>query len=161
MVNWIRWAIPRLLFAATALVAVMVAVNIQAYRDWGFICEYTGSRQGYRQWPLHLRTGHWYKKSPLEEFITTNAPTPPVHRWKSYCGTGKNVFGMSVRFGHGRPGAILWFDQRTQSLWIAHSTPAEIWQLHDLFLSRDQDAIEERIRGIQEEVLLRRLSREE
>jgi len=152
-VNWIRWTIPRLLLAATAFVAVMVTVNIQVYRDWGFICAYTGSRKGYRQWPLRLRTGHWYRKSPLEEFVTTSYPTPLSHRWISYCGTGRNILGMRVRFGHGRPGAILWFDQRTQNLWVAHSTPADMRKLHGLFISGDEDAIKKRIWDIKEEVL--------
>ncbi len=33
-------------------------------------------------------------------------PSELVNRWTSYAGTGKNILGQSVLFGHGRPGPI-------------------------------------------------------
>jgi hypothetical protein len=89
----------------------------------------------------------------LEDFITTQEPDALVHRWTSYAGTGKNVFGTPVLFGHGRPGAILRLDHEIQSLWIAHNPHEEVRELYDLLVSDDQDAIDKRIMHIWEEVL--------
>ncbi len=141
------------LLAVAALATTVLAFNTQMWRDWGFICENTGSRKGYRQWTLGPKTGHWYKKSPLEEFITKEFPHSLAHRWTSYAGTGKNVFGTPVLFGHGRPGAILRFDLEIQSRWIAHNPPEEVKKLYNLLVSDDQDHIGKRIMDIWEEVL--------
>jgi len=141
------------LLAAAVLATAVVAFNVQVCRDWEFICENTGSRKGYRQWTLGPKTKHWYQKSPLEKFVTANDPGTLVHRWTSYAGTGKNVFGTPVLFGHGRPGAILRFDHEIQGRWIAHNPPEEVRNLYDLLVSDDQDVIEKRITDIWEEVL--------
>jgi len=57
---------------------------------------------------------------------------------------------MPVRFGHGRPGAVYGFDS---SRWIAHNPPDEVRKLYNLLMADDQDAIDKRIRDIQDEVL--------
>ena len=141
------------LLAAAALATAVVAFNIQVCRDWAFICENTGSRKGYRQWALGPKTGHWYKKSPLEEFVTAHEPAALIHRWTSYSGTGKNVFGTPVVFGHGRPGAVYRFDHEIQSRWIARNPPEKVRELYDLLVSDDQDAIQKRIMDIWDQVL--------
>jgi len=141
------------LLAVAALATAVVAFNIQVCRDWAFICENTGSRKGYRQWTLGPKTGHWYKRSPLEEFIAKEFPDSLAHRWTSYAGTGKNVFGTPVLFGHGRPGAIYRFDREIQGEWIARNPAAEVKRLYDLLVSDDQDAIQDRIMNIWDEVL--------
>jgi hypothetical protein len=139
--------------AVAALVAALAVFNIQVCRDWGFICENTGSRKGYRQWTFGPKTGHWYKKSPLEEFVAAHDPNMLAHRWTSYAGTGKNVFGKPVMRGHSRPGAILRFDHAIQSRWIADNPPEDVWKLYDLLVSDDQDAIEKKIMEIWDEVM--------
>ncbi len=139
-------------FFVVAVLAV-IALNVQVCRDWGFICENTGSRKGYRKWVLGLKTGHWYKQSPLEKFMQAHAPEDLVHRWTSYTGTGKNILGMPVLFGHGRPGFVLQLQHSIQSCWIEKNDPAEVQKLYDLFVSENQDAIQERVREIWDEVL--------
>ncbi len=104
--RWMKWR--------AALVIVLVAIgvfigglSVQVCRDWAFICENTGSRQGYRQWCIGLQSSHWYRESRLEQLMRKEHPSELANRWTSYAGTGKNILGQSVRFGHERPGPIL------------------------------------------------------
>ncbi len=138
-------------FVVTVL--AVIALNVQAYRDWGFVCENTGSKKGYRKWILGFKTDHWYKESPLEKFMQAQAPEELDHRWTSYKGTGKNILGMSVLFGHGRPGFVPQLPHSIQSRWIDKNDPAKVRELYDLFVSEDQDAIHERVMEIWDEVM--------
>ncbi len=93
-----------------ALVAITVFIrglSVQVCRDWAFICENTGSQKGYRQWCLGLRSASWYRESRLELFMRKEHPAELANRWTSYAGTGKNVLGRPILFGHGDPGPIL------------------------------------------------------
>ena len=148
---------PSILFVAGlvifCLAVTFVLLSVQAYRDWAFICENTGSRNGYRQWPFGLKTGHWYKKSPLEEFIQSEAPDALVYRWTSCAGTGKNIFGMTILRGHGWPGAIRRLDHEIQRKWIEKNDAATVRQFYDLLVSDDQEKLEKRVMDIYEEVL--------
>jgi len=113
-------------FIAVLLVVVAVMIlgvmPLEIYRDYAFICENTGSHKGYRQWRLGGRTQEWYSKSELEEFMLARHPTELKYRWTSYSGTGKNIFGQSIRFGHDFPtvGAVImdqsWFDSYVVNL---------------------------------------------
>jgi hypothetical protein len=134
------------------LAVTLVLLPVQACRDWAFIYENSGSRQGYRQWPFGLKTGHWYKTSPLEDFIQSEAPGALVHRWTSYAGTGKNIFGMAILRGHGRPGAIMRLDHEIQRKWIEKNDAATVRQFYDLLVSDDQKKLEKRVMDIWEEV---------
>jgi hypothetical protein len=111
---------------ALAVAAVAFAVftgifSVQVCRDWAFICENTGSHKGYRQWCLGIRSGQWYRESRLEQFLRKEHPSGLVNRWTSYSGTGRNMLGQGILFGHGRPGPILrvpteFFDRYVDSL---------------------------------------------
>jgi hypothetical protein len=85
------------------LAMFFVALPFQVCRDWGFVCENTGSHMGYRQWWIGYRSGRWYRESHLERFLREQHPSELQNRWTSYMGTGKNILGQAVRFGHGRP----------------------------------------------------------
>ena len=105
--RWTKWCV--------ALVIVLVAVavfigglSVQVCRDRAFICENTGSHKGYREWCIGLQSGHWYRESRLEQFLREEHPSDLANRWTSYAGTGKNILGQSLRFGHERPGPILY-----------------------------------------------------
>lgn len=135
------------------LVITVLLITVPAYRDWAFICENTGSRKGYRQWLFGLETGHWYKESPLEEFIQSEVPDDLVYRWTSYAGTGKNIFGTAILHGHGRPGAITHLDHETLSKWTEKNDAATVRQLYDLLVSDNQKKIEKQVMDIWEEVL--------
>ena len=79
MMKW-RSPVVYSIFAVIALLVAIAAFTVQIYRDRAFICENTGSRSGYRKWTLGPSTSHWYKKSPLEEFVETQEPDKIVHR---------------------------------------------------------------------------------
>jgi len=135
------------------LAITFVLFSVQAYRDWAFICENTGSHKGYRQWPFSLKTGHWYKTSPLEDFIQSEVPNALVHRWMSHAGTGKNIFGMTISYGHGRPGAITYLDHETLRKWMEKNDAATVRQLYNVLVSDDQKKLEKQVMDIWQEVL--------
>ncbi len=89
----------------------------------------------------------------MEDFIIANDSTVLSHRWTSYRGTGRNILGMSILFGHGRPGAIMDIDNDTLNVWIARNHPTEVWKLRDLLFSGNQDQITEKLASIRQEVL--------
>ena len=131
----------------------MVLTGVPVCRDWAFICENTGSRKGHREWFFGHCTGHWYKRSALEVFVSERYPSELEHRWTSYAGTGRSILGRGVLAGHGYPGPILqlrieWLDQH-----VRHLDDRERRALYDLFRSRDWDKIESEIRDKVEESL--------
>lgn len=134
-------------------VITFVLLTVHVYRDWTFICENTGSRKGYREWPFSLKTRHWYQKSPLEEFIQSEAPNALVYRWTSCTGTGKNIFGKAILYGHDSPGTIMQLTHDTQRKWIDHNDTETVRQLYELLVSDDQKKLEKRIMDIWKEVL--------
>ena len=140
-----------LLTVVTVVVLVLVVSPIQICRDWAYICENTGSRKGHREWTFGPKTGHRYQNSPLEEFLQTNASGQLSHRWTSYAGTGKNVFGRTVLFGHGRPGAILQLRHEVLRQWIDKNDDDEVHQLYDLLVAGNQPEIDAKIESICEE----------
>lgn len=124
---------------------------VQAYRDWAFICENTGSTKGHREWLFEKNTGHWYKKSALEDFMLEKYPDKLKHRWTSYKGTGKNILGQAMLRGHGRPGAIseirIFLDD-----WVKKNNPEDILELYELLASDvDKEIKEQRVEKIAEE----------
>ncbi|MBN2291074.1 MAG: hypothetical protein JXM70_01540 [Pirellulales bacterium] len=142
-----------ILLAVAAIATTLVAFNIEVSRDWAFICENTGSRKGYRQWSFGPKTGHWHEKSPLEEFVAEHKPDALAHRWTSYAGTGKNIFGSSLSFGHGSPGAVLQFEHSLQDWWIERHSEEEVIELYGLFVYENQTAIDKTVTEIWEEYL--------
>ena len=104
--RWINWRVA-LAIALVAGTAFVVGCGVQVCRDWAFICENTGSHKGYRQWCIGLQSGRWYRESRLEQFMRKEHASGLANRWTSYAGTGKNILGQPVLFGHGRPGPIL------------------------------------------------------
>ena len=146
-----------LLIAITVLVvAGAVLPNFVVYTDRAFICENTGSRQGWREWCIGMKTGYWYEKSPLEEFIEARAPEALVHRWTSYAGTGKSIIGMVAIQGHGSPGRIMMLRHDILSQWMKANDPAAIRALYDLLVSGDRKQIEERVTQISNQYYLER-----
>ncbi|MBN2476542.1 MAG: hypothetical protein JXB62_18150 [Pirellulales bacterium] len=140
----------------TAAVAVVVVAGVlpavQVCRDWAYICENTGSRKGYRQWPFGLKTGEWYESSPLEQFLQSQEPGALVHRWTNYAGTGRNLWGGAMLLGHGRPGAVWGLDHETQRRWIERHDATEVRELYELLVSDDEAQIEKRVHEIGQEV---------
>ena len=147
-----RYVVTGFLVVFGAAAATFLICSIQAYREFGFICENTLSCKGHRQWILGIETGHWYYKSPLEQFIETDAAERLVHRWTSYAGTGKTLLGRPVLFSHGRPGAVMNLTHDVLRDWMERSDPDEIRRFYELLLSDDEEKIAERIDAMYEEV---------
>jgi hypothetical protein len=149
MMKWFRIAIFLLLLAA-ALAITAIFLDIQVYCDRYLICSNTGSRESYREWMFGIKTRHHYTKSPLEEYMETHYPNALVHRWKIYASTIKNTF--SKVFEDGDPGAVFKMDHRILRIWIQHNDSKSIRELHDLFVSDDQEKIKKRVMEITDEV---------
>ncbi|MHC4545901.1 MAG: hypothetical protein ACYS9C_12975 [Planctomycetota bacterium] len=134
-------------------VAAFVVMSIApVYRDWAFICENTGSRKGDRAWFFGVKTGHWYKESRLEEFMKTNYPDDLSYRWVSYEGTGKNIFGTPVLYGHGRP-ELAHLPYEVFNRYLEHIDDKEKRRLYEIFSSADVQRIEDEVSRIWEKVL--------
>lgn len=148
-----RYLVFGLVFLAILVVLLLAVFGVWICRDWAFVCEHTGSRKGYRQWRLGLKTGHWTMKSPLEAFVEAQEPEALVHRWTSYSGTGKSLFGRSVLFGHEHPGPVFRLDHDIQRAWIEKNDAATVRAFYDLLVSGNEAEIEERVVAIYREIL--------
>lgn len=123
------------------LIAAYFALTTIAYREWAYICVNTGSRKGYTEWLTGKRTKEWYWESPLEAFIKAKHADILKHDWVSYAGTGKNIFGMTGLFGHGRPGPIYDLPQRNFEAWIEGMDAEEKLNVYKVLSSGDRDRI--------------------
>ncbi len=126
--------------AAGVLLAVFWAsAFLIAYTDRGFICENTGSRMGYREWPFGIRTNEWYRESQLEKFMKNSHPEVFEHRWTSYSGRGSSLIPGTVMNGHGRPGPILFLRLEMLDEWVKVSSDHERFTLYQAFSSGNKD----------------------
>lgn len=136
-------------------VVILCALGLQTHRDYAFICENTGSHKGYRQWGFGWQAREWYRESHLEQFMRLQHPTELRHRWTSYSGTGKNILGQPIRFGHGRPqvGSVImdwtWFDSYVDTL-----DGAAKLDLYRVLVSGNRDAIATEEKKIEEAILI-------
>lgn len=77
--------------------------------------------------------------------MSTNHPDELQHRWTSYAGTGKNIFGMVRLRGHGQPGPILLIRSETLDEHVRGLDDAGKKALYEVFRSGDADRIEREI----------------
>jgi len=147
-----KWTILHTAIAGFVVLAIggLVLSAFEVYEDCAYICKNTGSRKGYRQWFFGAETGRWYHESELEEFMRANYSTQLQEDWVSYMGTGKNVFGVSMSFGHERPGPIMHADSERLDTYVRSLDDAGKKSLYELFSSGD----ESRIRSEVEKILL-------
>lgn len=141
------------ILAIAAIVIFILVPPFQVCRDWAFICENTGSQKGYRAWFFGLETGHWYKKSKLEEFMETKHPDALNYRWISYAGTGRNVFGAAILHDHGWPGPIITIPYDVFNQYISHIEDEKKKALYDVFTSNDKHRIAKEISMIWDQYL--------
>ena len=80
-------------------------------------------------------------------------PEAVVHRWASYAGTGKSLFGRSVLFGHERPGPVFRLDHDIQREWIGKNDAATVRAFYNLLVSGNEAEIEERVVAVCREIL--------
>ena len=100
------------------------------------------------------KTGLRSEKSVLENYIAENCPDIIIeHRWTSCEGTGKNIFGMAVLFGHGRPGPIMEIPDDVLEEWIQNNEQEAVLNFYELLCSdEDEDLKRQRINEIVEEI---------
>ncbi|MBI3986260.1 MAG: hypothetical protein HY343_05045 [Lentisphaerae bacterium] len=141
-------------FLAGVSIFVLVFTGIPVYRDWFFLCENTGAKMGYRQWFFGLRTKHWHQESALEAFMTKEYPSELTNRWTSYSGTGINLFGEAVLFGHGSPGPISRVCGKPLETFLNALSPEAKLDLYRLFASTNHAKISSQATQILERAFL-------
>lgn len=120
------------------IISGICLIFFQAYRDWCFICQNTGSQYGYREWFFGYKSNEWTKKSELENFISAHHKDLFKNEWVSYAGTGKNIFGISVSFGHGRPSNIAFMDINDLNDYVKSLNQNERLELYKIFIKHDR-----------------------
>jgi hypothetical protein len=139
--RWMKWRVA-LVVVLVAIAMVIGGLSAQIYRDWAFICENTGSQKGYRQWCIGLRSASWYRESRLEQFMRKEHPSELANRWTSYAGTGKNILGQPVFFGHERPGPILGVPAEFLDRYVDGLDDQAKLNLYHVFASGTPEAVE-------------------
>lgn len=110
---------------------------IPAYTDYAFACEFTCSHMGYREWILGFRTAEWHKASPIERRLGSAVVT---HRWVSYAGTERNLFGKRLSLGHQSPHeAALFSDWHWP--YFESLSDSELRSLYEAFQTSDRDQL--------------------
>jgi len=142
-----------MILAIAVIVILIVIIPFEVCRDWAFICENTGSRKGYRAWFFGLETGHWYKKSKLEEFMEAKHQNVLTYRWISYAGTGRNVYGSAISFRHGFPGPIMSITYDILNWYVSRINDEDKRALYDVFASGDRQRISKEISTIFDQYL--------
>jgi hypothetical protein len=103
----------------------VVSLAVPVSTDYGFVCEFTCSHMGYREWIFGFRTGDWYRASPIENKLAGDIK----HHWVSYQGDVRNIFGSVQTHRHGFPHHVAldadWYWPYFQTL-----TPEEAQSLH-------------------------------
>lgn len=131
-----------LAFSITLLIlALLGSTMCIAYTDREFICENTGSRQGYRDWFFGVRTREWRETSELDRFMRTNYSAQLQHRWTSYRGDGHSLLEGVLSRGHGRLGPILMLRSGMLNTHVTRLTGSEKLALYRLFASGDENVI--------------------
>lgn len=145
-----RWLSITVSLFLIAFVLLLIVPVIIVHRDWAFVCEYTGSNMGYRKWCIGLKTHRWYRASPVETTIQKAFPDQLEHKWTSYAGTGYNIFGQRVLFGHGRPGPIFELRGGALEAYTARLGAQDIKTLYDLMRHGSREAKDAEVKRIQD-----------
>lgn len=134
----IRWIVGGTLLLIAF--AIFVAPTIVICVDRAYICEYTASWSGYREWPFGVTSGSWYHPSPLEDYLKAHSRLETKHSWKPVSATGKDIFGRSIMFSDYEPVMVLKLRKAHFSEWIENSEQKSVLDLYDLLCSRDPKA---------------------
>ncbi len=133
---------------AAVLLAMLFLMNLPVSTDFAFICKNTGSRKGHRESSSGAETGHWYKESELERFMKTNHLSQLQHKWTSYQGIGKNVFGTGIVLRHRWPRPIILLDQQILDAHVRALDDPGKKALYELFASGDESRVEKEVNRI-------------
>lgn len=119
--------------AGGILVGVALGIwPVSVSRAKTFVCDITGSRYGYRTYPLGIVVNRWSRLSPLEQWARDRG-IQPAHRWRCVASTGKNLFGSSVEFGCGPVIGAANVSFPKQQAWIERHSEVQVKELMDYF----------------------------
>lgn len=160
MKKWGRKQWIRLACVTVAVIGVLLVLPaFEVCTDYAYVCENTGSRKGHREWFFGLHTGAWDYQSPLDTFMQQTHPDQLEHRWMSYAGTGKNILGQSMSWGHGKsPLSQLRF-ARDLEAYLAILPPERKLELYGLFSTGDRATVQATVDEIVERSLALALDR--
>jgi len=127
---------------------IVLAIPLVIFRDVGLICETCGTRYGHREWLLGVKTHAWTNTTAIDDFARKNHHALPPHRWVSYMGTGRNLFGMKVLHGHGRPNALIHVRPEILNPWFNQLPVAEQERVYQIFVFGEKQAIAAKIQRI-------------
>ncbi len=131
------------LAAGLGLLIVLLSLPPEVCCDWAFVCENTGSHKGYRQWCIGVRSGQWHHESQLERFLRQRHPAELKNRWTSYEGTGRNILGRPVLFGHGDPRlGMMMMTKGVFDRYVDTLDDAAKLDLYHVLVSGDREAIQ-------------------
>ena len=75
-------------------------------------------------------------------------PSKLQQQWTSYQGTGRNIFGMAILHGHGRPGPIILLNDDILAVYIEKIDDSQKKALYELFASENEPAIDAKVTEI-------------
>lgn len=150
-----KWGLNRWAWTiSVSVIAVIVlfgALSFKAFTDYAYVCENTGSRKGHREWFFGLQTAVWEYESPLELFMRRTHPSQLTHRWMSYAGTGKNLFGQSMSYGHGKSPLSQFRFARDLESYFTTLSPERKLELYLIFSTGDRATVQATVDEIVEE----------
>jgi hypothetical protein len=148
--GWLSFTIISLAVATVIMFLNIVFPGIELYRDCAFVCEYTGSRKGYREWCFGERTHCWNDESTVETTIKRHFPDQLQNKWTMFGGTGYSAWGSAVSFGHGRPGTIVAIPVTVMNNYCGTLSTQEVMSLYNLMRYGSPKAKELEVRRIME-----------
>ena len=153
--QWIKLA-----SVTVALIGVLLVLPaFDVCTDYAYVCENTGSHKGHRKWFFGTQTGAWDYQSPLDTFMQQAHPDQLTHRWVSYMGTGRNVFGGVGVQGHGRPLLSLLRLAQDLESYFATLSPERKLALYRIFSTGDRATVQATVDEIVEASLALALNR--
>jgi hypothetical protein len=136
--------------AVVVLIGLLAVLPLQVCLDCAFVCENTGSQKGYRQWFGGHRTGQWYNESRLEQFMQQKHASALAYQWVSYSGTGRNILGQAILFGHGFPKHTLMLHGTALDRYVDSLDDAGKLSFYHTLASGQQGEIEVHMKNMQE-----------
>lgn len=77
-------------------------------------------------------------------------PADLQQEWVSYLGTGRNILGRAVLFGHGRPGPVVLLKSEAIDDYCRRASDLEKRRLYDVLASRDEAKIRQLVDHLNE-----------
>lgn len=133
------------------IIVSMLLFSVVVSESLSFVCDNTGSRYHFTQWPFGIRTNYEYYSSPLEEFMIEKYPSQLRHQWSQYSNTGKNIIGQSVSFACGNSSTLLVLRKDILHLWISRHSDQEVRNLYVTLTTGDLAKAESEVNNIIED----------